>query len=142
LYTTVAGTHMCRSVRAHFRVFTILFRVNSFVTCVRNSPFTAAELSPYKGLLLRLFNPLPLDPIRCIGEEVLVMSAAVRPSSAVIVVAGVFELARELHALEPADRGVVLEVVHHLKLAAASRSAAVETASPSVVLPLKVPLIG
>jgi hypothetical protein len=59
-----------------------------------------------------------------------------------IVVVGVFEVAREIHALSPADRVIVMALVECLKQSGASQSTDVDTPSLPVVLPLRVPLLG
>ena len=56
-----------------------------------------------------------------------------------LIVVGVFDLAREIHLLEPADRAVVMDLVRCLRSADASRSIAVDTPLPRAVPRLIIP---
>lgn len=59
------------------------------------------------------------------------MSFAASASSCSIIVVGVFELARQIHALSPEDRAVVLDLVLHLK--SASQAVVADTPARSDV---------
>lgn len=52
------------------------------------------------------------------------MSVVVSPTACAVIVVGVFELARKIHALSPEDRAVVLALVEDLKRVDASQSSA------------------
>lgn len=66
------------------------------------------------------------------------MSVVVAQSVCSVIVVGVFELAREIHALSPEDRVTVMALVEDLKLAGVSQSNDADTPARSVVLPLLV----